>query len=125
MAHHLSPERPNLADKLKALLATIKDSEPKLPAPPHIHLLNSIFMLLADHVTCARAWAFYLFSPEFDDEPELRNRLGCIWLYSLLDSLEAEESVLPGYELQCRQQGLSHLLRMCERVRAFLVPVKE
>jgi hypothetical protein len=126
-AYAIDSQRPGLETELVRLRSLIaKLAEPREPAPPpNIHLINGLFMLLADNVRCARNWAFYLFSGEFDGEPELRNKIGCIWLHSLLTSLSAEEQRLPEFERRAQELGLEHLQRFCPQVRAFMSLVRD
>lgn len=86
----------------------------------HRALINGIACLLSDNVICAKTWGFYIFSDEFADEPELRNKCGVIWLIALLDSIEGEARTLTKYETEARDRGLANLLVVCAQVRVFI-----
>lgn len=92
---------------------------------PQIDLINGIQCLLADNLNCNRSWGFFLFSPEFDGEPELRNRIGAIWLCSLLDSVEGEARVLESYQQRAASLGMGHLVSACDEVALFIDSVEE
>ncbi len=100
-----------------------------LPRPtgstPNVDLINAIYCLFSDNITCINTWGFYLFSNEFDDEPELRNKIGVIWLVSLLDSLEGEKRALEDYESEAIRRGLSHLVDICKQASRFFRIVEE
>src|SRR5205823_1626573 len=61
-----------------------------------------------------------LFGDEFRSELELRHKLGVIWIMSLLDSLEGETRSLAEYEQNARENGLTHLLSVCQQASRFL-----
>jgi len=123
-AEKIDPNRPRLAEEIVSLRAALAPQAAK-PAPPNIDLINSIYMLLADNVNCARNWGFFLFSKEFDNESELRGKLANIWLHALVDSLEAEQKNLLEYEGRCHDLGLVNLVSGCAEVRKFLSTVRE
>ena len=85
----------------------------------HLRLSNGIFSLFADNVTCIRTWGFYLFSPEFDAEPELRNKIGTIWLASLFDSLEGEQRTVAKYREEAMRLGYAHHVDACDQATRF------
>jgi hypothetical protein len=101
----------------------------KLPqlngAPPNSDLINAIFCLFADNINCINSWGFYLLSNKFDGEPELRNKIGVIWLISLLDSLEGEKRALDNYEMEATRRGLPHLIQICNQARRFFRTIEE
>lgn len=68
-------------------------------------LANRTYEVVVTHVTCMNNWGFYLFNSEFDNEPELRNKIGTIWLCSLLDTLEAQHRFLPEIEKEALANG--------------------
>jgi hypothetical protein len=94
-------------------------------AHPHLKLINEIHTLFLDNMTCVGNWGFYMFSPEFDTEPELRNRIGAIWLCSLLDSLEAEQRAISKLENRAADVGEEHLIKRCHDAASLMESVKE
>jgi hypothetical protein len=72
---------------------------------PFLSLANRTYEIVVSHVTCLSNWGFYLFNSEFDGEPELRNKIGTIWICSLLDTLEAEHRFLPEIEKEALANG--------------------
>lgn len=62
---------------------------------PFLSLCNRLYEVTISNTNCIGNWGFYLLDKEFDDEPELRIRIGTIWLCSLLDTLEAQHAQLP------------------------------
>lgn len=100
-----------------------------LPKPtgstPNADLINAIYCLFSDNITCINTWSFYLFSSEFDKEPELRNKIGVIWVVSLLDSLEGERRALEDYETEAIRRGLPHLVDVCKQASRFFRIVEE
>ena len=68
-------------------------------------LASRAYEVVVTHVTCMNNWGFYLFNSEFDNEPELRNKIGTIWLCSLLDTLEAQHRFLPEIEKEALANG--------------------
>jgi hypothetical protein len=100
-----------------------------LPKPtgstPNADLINAIYCLFSDNITCINTWGFYLFSSEFDKEPELRNKIGVIWVVSLLDSLEGERRALEDYETEAILRGLPHLVDVCKQASRFFRIVEE
>ena len=95
----------------------------KLPNPtgstPNSDLINAIFCLFSDNLTCTRNWSRCLFDSKFNDEPELRNKIGTIWFVSLLDSLEGEKRSLDSYKSEAVSRGLTHLIPVCEQAQQF------
>lgn len=75
----------------------------------HLKLSNRLFEVVLGNVTCMENWAFYLFDSEFDNEPELRNRIGVIWFCSLFDTLEASEHQLPKIAAEAQKLGFESL----------------
>lgn len=61
----------------------------------HQVIANRAFELITGSLTCLEAWGFYLTSEEFNAEPELRNKLGTIWICALIDHIEAETRYIP------------------------------
>jgi len=89
------------------------------------NLVNGIYSLFVDNVTCIDTWGFYLFNQEFDKEPELRNKIGVIWLGSLLDSLAAEVKIIEKYKLESERLNMPHMQYYCELALNFFGSVKD
>ncbi len=66
-----------------------------------------------------------MFSPEFDNEQELRTRVGVIWLCSLLDSVEGERRSVASYRKKATERGLTHLVPFCDQAERFVKTVEE
>lgn len=92
---------------------------------PNIDIVVGLFSLFSDNLGIVRNWGFYLFSPEFDTEVALRNRIGVIWLTSLLDSLEGELRSIEKYRQLAEERKLPHLLEVCDQATLFMNCVKE
>jgi hypothetical protein len=57
----------------------------------HLSLVNRIYEVVQSSKASIEHWGFFLYSPEFEDEPELRERLGTIWFCGLLDTIDASQ----------------------------------
>lgn len=55
-------------------------------------------------------WGVYLFDSDFDREPELRNKIGTIWICALLDTLEAESRFIPQAIREAEEEGWHSLV---------------
>jgi len=88
-------------------------------------LLNGLFALFSDNATCISTWGIYFVDEKFDDEPELRNKLGIIWLASLFDSLEGELRVLEKYRAAATELNQPVLVELCTKAREFMNTVRE
>ncbi len=77
------------------------------------------------NLTAIECWAFYLTDPEFDDELELRNKLGTIWISSLIDTLEAESRFLPEAAKEAQEKGFESLAHNARQLQNFCVIVGE
>ena len=95
------------------------------PRTPEIQLINRLFALFKDNVACLEAWGIYLFSDEFDREPELRWRIGAIWLASLLDSIEGADRTIDQCEDAAVSLGLPHFPFYCEQARIFVGTIEQ
>lgn len=92
---------------------------------PNRDLYNGLFAIFSDNLNCIKGWGFYMFSPEFDNEQELRTRVGVIWLCSLLDSVEGERRSLASYRKKATERGLNSLLPFCDQAERFVKTVEE
>jgi len=96
------------------------------PTPrPNIDLVVGLYSLFSDNLILVKNWGLYLFSPEFKSEPELRNKIGAIWITSLLDSLEGELRSLDWHRQEANNRCLPHLLQVCDQVALFMDCIKE
>lgn len=91
----------------------------------NIDLVVGLFALFSDNLNVLRNWGLYLFAQDFNGEPELRNKIGTIWLTSLLDSLEGELRSLDKYRQQATERDLPHLLQVCDQASLFMECIKE
>jgi len=89
------------------------------------NLVNAIYSLFVDNVTCIDTWGLYLFDQEFDKEPELRNKIGVIWLGSLLDSLGAEVKIIEKYKQESERVNMLHMQYYCELSLSFFSSIKD
>lgn len=92
---------------------------------PHLNLANRLYEVVVANLTALETWGFYLTSPEFDKEPELRNKLGVIWVCSLLDTLEAESRFLPEAAKEAQAKGFRSLVHNAQQLQNFCVVVGE
>jgi len=76
-------------------------------------------------LSAVEAWGFYLMDPEFDDEPELRNKLGTIWICSLLDTLEAGGRFLPAVAKEAEPKGFQSLVFNARQLQNLCVLMAE
>jgi hypothetical protein len=98
-------------------------SEPTGHSPTdadRIQLINGIFCLFSDNITCVSTWGFYLFDAAFDAERELRNKIGLICVASLLDAIEGADRMLASYVERATELGLSHLAIFCAQADVFI-----
>lgn len=87
-------------------------------------LANSIITLVTDATTMPGNWGFYLFSTDLH-EPELKNRIGTIWIIGLLDSLEAEERILLAHKEEARKRRFKNMVAWCERAEELYLFTKD
>lgn len=92
---------------------------------PFLSLANRLYEVVLANVTAVEVWGFYLTSPEFDKEAGLRNRVGVIWICSLLDTLEAETRFLPEAAREAEAKGFASLAHNAHQLRNFCVIVGE
>ncbi len=76
----------------------------------HKSLANRLYEVICGNLTCINAWGVYLFNSDFDAEPELRNKVGVIWLCSLFDTLEAERKFIPEIIKEAKSEGWESLV---------------
>ncbi len=103
----------------------MSNQQPPHLSHPNIDLVRGLFCLFSDNLINQNNWGFYLFSPEFDDERGLQNRIGTIWLVSLLDSLEGELRYLADYRQKATERNLPHLVEVCDQASLFMDCIKE
>ena len=96
-----------------------KKGHPSIDAS-RIELVNGIFCLFSDNITCVSTWGFYLFDSTFDSERELRNKTGIICLGSLLDAIEGADRMLASYVERTVKLGLPHLSVVCAQADTFI-----
>lgn len=76
----------------------------------HLNLANRLHEVVIGNFTCINTWGVYLFDANFDDKPELRNKVGVIWLCALLDTLEAESRFIPDAIREAEKNGWDSLV---------------
>jgi uncharacterized membrane protein YcgQ (UPF0703/DUF1980 family) len=92
---------------------------------PFLSLANRLYEVVVANLTAIQAWGFYLTDPEFDDEPELRNKLATLWIGSLIDTLEAESRFLPEAAKEAKEKGFVSLAHNAQQLQNFCVIVGE
>lgn len=91
----------------------------------HLNLANRLNEVVVGNLTCTETWGFYLFDPAFQSEPELRNKIGTIWLCSLLDTLEADIRFIPAISEEAAKKGYESLVVNCAQLQKFCTLVGE
>ena len=86
---------------------------------PFLNLCNRLYEITISNTNCIGNWGFYLLDKEFDDEPELRLRIGTIWICSLLDTLEAQHAQLPKLVKEAEQHGWKSLVHAAGQLEKF------
>lgn len=83
----------------------------------HLRLVNRLHEVIVANLTAIEIWGFYLTSPEFSKELELRNKLGVIWICSLIDTVEAEMRFLPEVEKEATEHGFLNVAKNAARLQ--------
>jgi hypothetical protein len=86
---------------------------------PFLNLANRLYEIVLSNINCLKNWGFYMLSAEFDDELELRNKIGTIWICSLLDTLEAERRFLPDVEKEAKHLNFGTLVEATHELAKF------
>ncbi|WP_018128619.1 hypothetical protein [Balneola vulgaris] len=76
----------------------------------HLNLANRLYEVFRGNITCINTWGVYLFNSDFDNEPELRNKVGIIWICALFDTLEADNKFIPQIIKEAKQEGFESLV---------------
>lgn len=77
----------------------------------HLNLANRLYEVVIGSLNAIQTWGAYLFDDDFNQrEPELRNRVGTIWLCSMLDTLEADSSYIPQVIKESEASGFDSLV---------------
>lgn len=79
-------------------------------------IINSIYEVIRGNTTLVDAWGFYLFDPEFENEPELRNRLMVIYLGGVFDLTSQELEKIPRSIKVARDAGFDVLAQSGEQI---------
>lgn len=112
--------------QVSALQRALADPDPwKAGHFDNLDLVNGLLTLFSDNVNCITNWGFYLLDPQFANEPELRNKVGTIWLISLLDSIEGETRAAALYRSAANEQGLAHLVSVADQLDRFFACIRE
>lgn len=87
-------------------------------------IITKVLCLFLDSVSVYKTWGFYMFDREFDDEQELRNRIGIIILASLFDPLLSIKKV-EHYMKDAKNNNLIHVKRYCNQILEYFESIKE
>ncbi len=90
-----------------------------------LNLANRLYEVVVGNLTTFGCWGFYLLDPKFDSEPELRNKVGVIWICSLRDSIEAQDRFLPQIAREAEQHGFDSLVENSKQLQNFCVLIAE
>lgn len=77
--------------------------------PRKTRIAGKIAEIWIGAATPFEAWGFYIFSNEFADEPELKNKLMVLYLAAAFDLVEAETRHLPAAIKEAEDEGFSTL----------------
>lgn len=84
-----------------------------------LELCNRLYEVTISNTNCIGNWGFYLLDKRFDDEPELRTRIGTIWLCSLMETLEAQHVHLPSLKKEAESNGWPTLAHAAQELQKF------
>jgi hypothetical protein len=104
---------------------TMSDDTPFKPKWTRRQVANHLFAFYSDMMGCFKNWALYLFEPDFDSEPELRNKANAIWISSLIDTLEGEKRILDDLEKHAHHYENQAHIACCEFIRRICRAVEE
>jgi len=88
-------------------------------------LLNKVWSFFGGNINCIDNWGFYLFSDELNKEWELRNKIGIIWIASLLDSLEGERRFFDVCLTEAKDLNLTNVIYTLKQANVFFKYIKE
>jgi hypothetical protein len=80
--------------------------------------------LVLDSRTLAANWGLYLFDAKFDDELELRNKIGCIWLMGLQDAVVGEARSMDALRAYAEEKGFVNARIFLDRVQEYMEIIK-
>lgn len=83
----------------------------------HLDLVNRLYEVICGKLSCIQVWGVYLFDSDFDDEPELRNKIGVIWICSLFDTIDAENRFIPEIIREAELEGWDKLVHNARQVQ--------
>jgi len=86
---------------------------------PFLNLANRLYEVIVSNINCLNNWGIYLFNPDFDNEPELRNKIGTIWLCSQLDTYEAHHRHIPEVVQEAKKNNWPSLIHNAKQIRHF------
>lgn len=86
---------------------------------------TGVATLVSDNLTCINTWGAYMFDPKFSDEPELRNKIFCLWYSAQLDSIEGEMRYLGACRETAAHHGSAGLVAACDMAGGFISTIKE
>lgn len=84
------------------------------------NLANKVLSLVLTGYNLAENWGFYMLDKEFADEPELRTKIGAIWLGALFDCLEADaRGEISRIKAEAEAGGYQNMVVFCQRASEF------
>jgi len=90
-----------------------------------LKLVNRLYEVILGNLSTFTCWGFYLFSEEFDKEPELRNKLGVLWICALLDSVQAQKGALHRVIIEASDNGFESIEENGRQLQNFCVLIAE
>jgi hypothetical protein len=91
----------------------------------NLNLANRLYEVVLGNLTCADTWSYYLFHKDFDRHPELRNKVGTIWVCSLFDTLDASQHYIPAIKNEANELGLHSIAYNCDQMQKFCAATAE
>lgn len=83
----------------------------------HKDAANRVYNFYAAQHTNLGNWGRVLFTNDFDNEPELRNRIASIYFSALYDTLEANIRINDTLLKSCKQTEKVKLIYYCEKIK--------
>jgi len=80
---------------------------------------NYIYGFFNSHINFFVNWGCYLFNPEFSKDIELRNKVFCLYLCALLDSLDGRDTLLKNLENHSKEFKSQKFLHYCRGIGKF------
>lgn len=87
-------------------------------------IITKVYTLFSDSISVYKTWGFYMFDESFNNEQELRNRIGIIILASLFDPLVSIKK-LDNYREEAKENNLIHLDRYFNQIIEYFDSIKD